>query len=120
MWNQANSKTTTTLPPTEYGWTKTNGCYSVQYDTEEHVLIVRQRVSKYTRGCNCKSGCNTKTCGCLKSGQQYGPGCRCVNCSNILTSNEDLPQHSVDIGREVDIRNESESESETESDQENE
>ena len=46
------------------------------------------------------------------------PGCRCVNCSNILTSNEDLPQHSVDIGSEVDIRNESESE--TESDQENE
>ena len=45
MWTQASSNTNTTLPPTEDGWVKGDGGYSIQYDTEEHILLIRQRQS---------------------------------------------------------------------------
>ena len=34
------------------------------------------------KGCSCKSGCDTKRCGCWENGEACGPGCRCVNCKN--------------------------------------
>lgn len=47
-----------------------------------------------------------------------GPGCRCLNCENLLTSGYVLWSSDSDIAREVEIGsdtgNESESESESE------
>ena len=105
MWAQASANKITTLPPTEYGWIKEDGGYNIQCDTEEHILIVRQRVSKFTRGCTCKGGCKSKRCGCKKNGQQCGPGCRCLNCENLLTSDTIQLEldHELGIAREVVI-----------------
>ena len=116
MWAQASANKITTLPPTEYGWIKEDGGYNIQYDTEERVLIVRQRVSKFTRGCTYKGGCKSKRCGCKKNGQQCGPGCRCLNCENLLTSDTIQPEldHELGIAREVVIGNDPQSESECE------
>ena len=49
-----------TLPPAQYGWIQGDGSYSIQYDSDEPVLIIRQRVSKFTQGCKCKGGCKHK------------------------------------------------------------
>ena len=118
MWSQLNSNEAISLSPTDYGWNKSESGYKIQYDTEEHVLIVKQRVSKFIKGCKYKSGCTTKRCGCKKQGQQCGPGCRCLNCENLLTSGYVLWSSDSDIAREVEIGsdtgNESESESESE------
>ena len=35
------------------------------------------------KGCACKTGCRTGRCKCKKSGSQCGPGCKCLNCSNV-------------------------------------
>ena len=79
-------------------------------------------MSKFTRGCKCKSGCRTKRCGCKQNGKQCGPGCRCLNCENVLTTNALCPEeHSLmdlDIAEEVEIGHDSETESEIESETE--
>ena len=37
------------------------------------------------RGCGCKTGCNTKKCGCMKRGSYCGPSCQCGSeCINNL------------------------------------
>ena len=108
MWAQASCDKIVILPPTQYGWIQEgDGSYSIQYDTDEHILIIRQRVSKFTRGCKCKGGCKTKICGCIKNGQQCGPGCRCLNCENLCTSDAvqlEFNQH-IEIATEVEVRN---------------
>jgi kinesin family protein 4/21/27 len=52
--------------------------------TEENRYKVKSRVDLLMKGCSCKSGCDTKRCGCRKNGEACGPGCRCtcVNCKN--------------------------------------
>ena len=100
MWSQSSSNEVTRLSPMDYGWNKSENGYKIQYDTDEQVLIVKQRVSKFTKGCKCKSGCRTKRCGCIKQGLQCGPGCRCLNCENLLTSGDT----DIDIASEVEIR----------------
>lgn len=81
------------------------------------LIIIKQRVSKFTKGCKCKSGCTcrTKRCGCKEQGLQCGPGCRCLNCENLLTS-RDVSSSDINIAREIgaNIGDESESESESE------
>ena len=37
-----------------------------------------------TTGCNCKSGCLSRRCQCLKNNEPCGDGCGCVNCKNPL------------------------------------
>lgn len=114
MWSQSSSNEVTRLSPMDYGWNKSENGYKIQYDTDEQVLIVKQRVSKFTKGCKCKSGCRTKRCGCIKQGLQCGPGCRCLNCENLLTSGDT----DIDIASEVEIRATSDSESDSDSEYE--
>ena len=47
--------------------------------TPMNMYLSLDKVSKFTPGCKCKSGCRTKRCGCRKNGQQCGPGCQCLN-----------------------------------------
>lgn len=34
--------------------------------------------------CQCKSGCTSRRCNCLKYGEGCGEGCKCVDCANPL------------------------------------
>jgi len=36
-----------------------------------------------TKGCSCKKGCATNTCGCKKKNNHCGPGCECRGCTNV-------------------------------------
>ena len=38
------------------------------------------------QGCRCKKGCCNKRCSCFKASVKCGPGCRCANCENLLSS----------------------------------
>ena len=38
-----------------------------------------------TKGCNCKTGCRTARCGCVKRNGKCGAGCNCQNCCNLPT-----------------------------------
>ena len=116
MWSQSSSNEVTHLSPMDYGWNKSENGYKIQYDTDEQVLIVKQRVCKFTKGCKCKHGCRTKRCGCIKQGLQCGPGCRCLNCENLLTSGDT----NIDIASEVEIRaNSDDSDSDSEYEESN-
>ena len=116
MWNQSSSNEVTSLSPTDYGWNTLENGYKIQYETDEQVLIVKQRVSKFTKGCKCKNGCKTKKCGCKKQELQCGPGCRCLNCENLLTS-QDVSSSAIDIGgTSTEIESDTESENEANND----
>ena len=89
MWAQANEETVVTLDPNQYGWSTDSNNISIVWDTEEHMAAVQSRVLLLTRGCSCKSGCNTKRCKCYRSGL-CGPGCKCTGCKNITPLNSNV------------------------------
>ena len=64
-----------------HGWTRNkDGNLDILYwDTEENRFKVKNRVDLSIKGCSCRSGCDTKRCGCRRNGEACGPGCRCVN-----------------------------------------
>ena len=68
------------------GWTRLEGGgYIFQWDTDKHIMAIRNEVCKYTKGCRCKkNSCTTKQCSCKQKGQTCGPGCKCINCENAL------------------------------------
>ena len=115
-WEQAGTTPTINqLKPEEHGWAKGQHGYSFQWDTEENIMAVRNRVSKLTNGCRChKNNCKTKQCGCKKKGQICGPGCQCKNCDNLLpaidmstTATEEelyFQDESLLIGEEIEVR----------------
>ena len=61
MWNQASLPVVNLLPPpppTDYGWSiSEDGGLKIEWDTEEHVLAIRNQVQHLIRGCKCKKGC---------------------------------------------------------------
>lgn len=42
----------------------------------------RERVAGLLRGCGCKTGCQTRQCGCRSKEKACGEGCTCMNCTN--------------------------------------
>ena len=57
----------------------------MDWDSEEHVENIRHRVALLTKGCNCKTGCRTARCVCVKRNGKCGAGCNCQNCCNLPT-----------------------------------
>ncbi len=71
----------------DYGWSITeDGGLKIEWDTEEHVLALRNQVQHLIRGCKCKKGCQNNQCGCRRKQQNCGPGCLCLNCCNSPNS----------------------------------
>lgn len=52
-------------------------------------------VSLLLKGCSCRSGCETKWCGCRQKRITCGPGCHCTTCHN--TQNNQANPEFVDI-----------------------
>ena len=42
---------------------------------------IRKQVATLLKGCGCKTGCQTRQCGCKAKGQACGEGCNCMNCT---------------------------------------
>ena len=86
MWHQADKNEMILRPLQGNGWKITDqAALEIDWDSEEHVESVRHRVALLTKGCNCKTGCRTARCGCVKRNGKCGAGCNCQNCCNLPT-----------------------------------
>ena len=85
---------------TEYGWerSKADGSLQVEWELQENVQKIQQRLDFVLAGCSCKKGCSTSRCRCVKNSKSCGPGCRCFSCKNVpstlvdYASGEDLEE----------------------------
>ena len=85
-WDQSTKTSITPLPPQCFGWAvdKDNNI-TVEWDTLDNIQQVKSTVAFLIHGCNCKKGCKTSRCKCVKAGRQCGPGCGCgqgLSCQN--------------------------------------
>ena len=77
------------LPLEEFGWNNDGGKLTVKWESDQNIQSVRSRVAFLTHGCNCKTGCGTKRCKCVKAEHPCGPGCSCTKhkeCQNVPTT----------------------------------
>ena len=91
MWGQADQNNIVLEPISNYGWNVESETLSVQWDTEENMQMVRERVNVLLRGCKCVTGCTTRACGCRKKDKKCTVGCQCTNSMNheMVATNED-------------------------------
>ena len=52
------------------------------WDSDTNIKEVMLRVTGLLKGCGCKTGCQTKRCGCKGKNKKCGEGCECRNCLN--------------------------------------
>ncbi len=85
------------VPLHGHGCNKTReGQIQVDWESEENLRRVRERVTLLLKGCGCKTGCTTNRCSC-KKGEKCGPGYRCRNCSNDESSTLRDPVQDVQL-----------------------
>ena len=82
MWGQANNERLQLKPLTNFGWKIEDEDLLYDWDSEENMSKVRERVYTLTRGCHCKTGCSSAKCSCRKKGKACAVGCECTNCTN--------------------------------------
>ena len=59
----------------------------MDWDSEDHgETVLRSVALLMTNGCNCKTGCCTARCGCVKRNGKCGAGCSFQNCCNLPIS----------------------------------
>ena len=104
LWKQADTNTIITKPITDYGWKVLDGNLSVEWDRESNMDAVKERVAGLLKGCGCRTGCQTRQCGCRSKEKACGEGCTCRNCTNTelqtITSNivvDSLEEESTSI-----------------------
>ena len=88
-WRQACCNIMSLLPLEEFGWNNDGGKLTVKWESDQNIQSVRSRVAFLTHGCNCKTGCGTKRCKCVKAEHPCGPGCSCTKhkeCQNVPTT----------------------------------
>ena len=72
-WN--NNITSTTRRK----WSKDEkGKLAIDWDSDENLTKIRNRVDLVLKGCSCKGGCSTNRCGCRRKGIHCGVGCGCT------------------------------------------
>ena len=69
---------------TEFGWTIDENNLTLDWDSQENVDAVKQRVASLIRGCKCRTGCGISR-GCKKNAEVCSMGCKCINCLNTAT-----------------------------------
>ena len=79
MWSQAQCINMTLLPLDGNGWLRVSDEeLAIDWDSQDNIQRLRDRVSLLLKGCGCKSGCKTNRCSCRKE-KSCGPGCRSTN-----------------------------------------
>ena len=100
MWSQAQHNNMTLLPLDGNGWLRVSDEeLAIDWDSQDNIQQVRDRVSLLLKGCGCKSGCKTNRCSCRKKEKCCGPGCRC-NCENSI---HPQPEENRDISHIMHI-----------------
>ena len=91
MWGKSMSKTIGLPPPEKYGWelNHNDGTYCIDWECEEVQQQIKNSIDFLCRGCGCKKGCKTKSCGCRRKGKPCGPGCECQQCTNLVGERTD-------------------------------
>ena len=98
MWQQADKNQMMLRSLQGNGWKIIDqATLEIDWDSKENVETVRHRVALLTKGCNCKTGCRTARCGCVKRNGKCGAECNCQNCCNlpIPSISEDLVDMAI-------------------------
>ncbi len=70
--------------PNDSGWIRQpNGSFSIDWEAPEVQDQIKTNIDFLIKGCSCKKGCKTKSCGCRKKSNYCGPGCECQGCTNL-------------------------------------
>ena len=70
--------------PESSGWLlQNNSTYTIDWEAHEVQQRIKRNIDFLTKGCSCKKGCKTLTCGCKKRSLTCGPGCLCQGCVNV-------------------------------------
>jgi len=70
-------------PPEQSGWIhQPDGTYAIDWEEEEVQKSIQHQIDFLLKGCGCKKGCTTLSCGCRKK-KICGPGCLCQGCTNL-------------------------------------
>lgn len=86
MWqNSPLEDLYSTLPrPEDSGWIRQpNGTSTIDWEAPEVQEKIKMNIVFLLKGCSCRKGCNTKSCGCCKKDSFCGPGCECQGCTNL-------------------------------------
>ena len=83
VWNQAACNHVALPGTTQFGWKVVGADLHFDWESDENLTTIRERVKLLFRGCSCKTGCSNRRCGCVKTGSKCGPGCNCQNCQNM-------------------------------------
>ena len=109
VWSQAASNNITYPSLEDSGWKLLDSTsLAIDWDSEDNITLIRDRVALIKKGCGCKTGCQTTRCKCKRGSHYCGPGCKCQGCINLP-----VPQTSV-----VTLDQDSSSESEVDFDEE--
>ena len=78
------------------GWKVVDNKLECDWESEDNMKSVRDRVGLLFKGCSCSSvnACTNRRCGCVKNGSNCGPGCRCKNCGNLPATDSLAPSSS--------------------------
>ena len=98
MWRQADQQHIKPKPITEYGWHVQNNSLTIDWGCESNMKEVRERVDVLLKRCSCKTGCETRQCGCKKKNKKCGEGCNCLNCKNAeytIQSHDDTSSETL-------------------------
>ncbi len=93
---------------TMFGYKVESNIMSPVWDIDDHIKHVNDTVKYYIKGCACKSNCQTRHCGCKKSGKSCTPGCSCTNCTNMSTKDTTIQEEI----RQIDVENDDTDETE--------
>ena len=81
--------------PEESGWIlNDDGTYAIDWEDRATMKEISNTIDQMMHGCKCKKGCSTSKCGCKKKSSHCGPGCYCINCSNIPESQQSTHESS--------------------------
>ena len=97
LWSQATRQFLVLPPLSDFGWKIESNKLECVWDIDTNFQKIRKTIDWYTKGCACKSGCNTNRCKCHKQKSESNdgycsPGCKCINCTNIK-----LPEQNINM-----------------------
>ena len=106
-------------PPESQGWLKESNKYSIDWEDPEVQQEIQSTLNFLTKGCACKTGCQTKRCSCQKNGRSCGAGCECRGCKNLrLEQNENQDEIEVEEDEEEDVEEDDDEENDEDDDDE--
>ena len=78
LWQQADLHQIVPKPMTEYGWHINNDSLTIDWDCDSNMKAINERVAGLLKGRCCKTGCETRQCGCKKNDKKCSEGCNCA------------------------------------------